>query len=129
MTGMAILFPAIRVTFRCKRFRITIGNALVDTGADETLLPLSMANDMGFDFDLEKDKVMWDGAGGQQFPAYKSPEEIEFILESSGFRPCRWTSHVFFTLEQPTILIGRRNFLDRFVVTFRGKEKVLELST
>jgi len=119
---------ALRVTFRYKKFRETIGNALVDTGADETLLPLSMANEMGFDFDLDKDRTMCGGAGGKQFPIYKSPEQIEFILESPGFRPYSWKSNVFFTLEQPTILIGRKNFLDRFVVKLDGKNRILEIN-
>lgn len=127
-TGQEIFFPALRITFHYKKCRITIGNALVDTGADETLLPLSMAIDMGFEFDLDKDKTVWDGAGGKQFAVYQSPEKIECILESQGYRPFIWKSPVFFTLEQPTILIGRNHFLDNFIVTFRGKEKILELS-
>ncbi len=128
VSGQEIFFPALRVTFRYKKCKLTIGNALVDTGADETLLPLSMAVEMGFKFDLDEDKTLREGAGGKQFVVYKSPVKIDCILESQGFRPFIWQSSVFFTLEQPTILIGRNNFLDKFTVTFRGKEKILELS-
>jgi len=129
VTGKPIYYPALRVTFKYKKFRETFGNALVDTGADETMLPLSMANEMGFRFDLEKDKTMWDGAGGTKFAVYESTHPIEFILESPGFRLHKWKANAYFTLEQPTILIGRKNFLDKFVITFDGKNRVFELST
>ena len=122
--GKVIHFPALRITFRHGKYEETAGSALVDTGADETLLPLSMAVAMGFKFDLERDKVMWDGAGGKQFAVYRSPVPIELILKSVGFRDYSWKAYIHFTVEQPTILIGRKGFLDNFLVTFDGKNRL-----
>ena len=125
--GKIIHFPGLRITFKHGKYSETVGHALLDTGADETLLPLSMAIAMGFQFDLEGDKTLWFGAGGKQFVVYKSPVPLEIILQSKGFRDFSWETYVHFTVEQPTILIGRRGFLDNFIVTFDGKSRMTEL--
>lgn len=125
--GTVVYFPALRVTFQNGRYRETIGNALIDTGADQTLLPLAMASEMGFTFDLEQDRLLWSGAGGKQFAVYQSPVPIEHILENDGFRPYSWKSHVHFTVEQPTILIGRKGFIDNFSLTVDGRSRMTEI--
>lgn len=127
-SDQTISYPALKVTFARGKSRITVGNALVDTGADETVLPLALAVELGFEFDLEKDKEIWHGAGNKEFIVYRSPEPIEFILETKGFKPMKWKAKVAFALEQPTVLIGRRGFLDKFHMEFRGPEQILKLT-
>ena len=127
-TGKSVFRPTVRVVFSCKGTSLIVGHALVDTGADKTLLPLSMATAFGFTFDLEKEKEMWGGAGGGSFPVYRSPMPIEYKIEQQGFRPIVWKAPVYFTLHQPTILLGHDGFLEKFNLLFKGKDRLLELS-
>src|SRR5437879_4071070 len=118
--------PMVPITFLHRGVRIP-ALGLADTGADQTLLPLAFATEFGFTFYVDADKVAWEGAGSQTFFVYQSPEPIDHVIEGKGFRPVRWKAHVGFTLSQPTILLGRRGFFDRFDVLFKGKDKGLRL--
>lgn len=125
-SGEVIYYPVIPIIFSKGNKKIPVGFALVDTGADKTLLPLAFGNEFGFKFDLEADKEIWDGAGGGKFNVYKSPEKIKLTLTATGFPPLSKEMFVHFTLEQPTILIGR-DFLNMFKTTFDGPRKTLKL--
>ncbi|HLD71352.1 MAG TPA: hypothetical protein VI873_01910 [Candidatus Peribacteraceae bacterium] len=126
--GRKILRPTLPVRLKFGRREIPIIDALVDTGADQTLLPLAFASEFGFQFDPIEDKIDWQGAGGHSFPVYKSPEPIEICIDTKGFRPKYWKATVYFTLQQPTILLGHKGFLEHFDLTFRGSKKVLEVN-
>ena len=118
--------PFIPITFSHNKRSVTF-KALVDTGADRTILPLETAVLFGFTFDLQRDREEWDGAGGGKFYVYKSPEPVEYSIEQKGFRMLEWKAHVYFTLKAPTILLGHKGCLDRLDLTFRGKQKMLEI--
>lgn len=126
--GTKISRPTLPVCIKFGRTEIPITEALVDTGADQTLLPLAFASEFGFKFDLAKDKIEWQGAGGHSFPVYKSPEAIELCINIKGFRRKYWKAKVYFTLKQPTILLGHKGFLEHFDLMFRGAKKVLEVN-
>ncbi len=125
--GSRIFRPTLPVRFKYRKVEIPIADALVDTGADYTLLPLEFASEFGFKFDLVEDRIDWQGAGGNLFPVYKSPEPIEICIDSKGFRPKYWKAAVYFTLKQPTILLGHKGFLEHFDVTFKGTKKAIEI--
>jgi hypothetical protein len=116
------------ITFQYVDIIIPVKDALVDTGADQTLLPLAFAVQFGFRFDLKRDGVEWSGAGGGKFRVFLAPEPITFILEQTGFRRIQWTGLVSFTLDQPTILLGHKGCLQHLNIMFRGREKILEVN-
>lgn len=118
--------PTVPVIFRHGKTRIPIAHAIVDTGADYTLLPLQLANEFGFTFDLKKGEL-WNGAGGGTFRVYRAPEAIDCVIQKNGFAPLQWKSIVHFTLEQPTILLGHRGCLEYFNLSFYGKKKELHM--
>jgi hypothetical protein len=126
--GRRIYRPMLPITFKHGRVSFPV-HALADTGADETILPMAFAAEFGFTFDLEADRVAYQGAGGNGFIVYPSPELIEHCISGPGFRPIRWKGRVSFTLDQPTILLGHRDCLERFNLTFKGKERTFAVGT
>lgn len=84
--------PTLPITFQYGGMTIPVKDALVDTGADQTLLPLAFEVEFGFRFDLKRDGIEWSGAGGGKFRVFLAPEPIEFILEQRGFRRIHTTS-------------------------------------
>ncbi len=126
--GRVITRPTIPITFEYNKISIPVIDALVDTGADQTLLPLQFALEFGFKFNLHKDGEVWSGAGGGKFRVFPSPKPIHFIIPAQkGFRAMEWDGDVFFTINQPTILLGHRGCLENLNLTFKGKQKVLEI--
>ncbi len=119
--------PTLPITFQYGNIRIPVADALVDTGADQTLLPLEFAIQFGFRFDLKKDGEVWSGAGGGKFRVFLAPRPIKFILAQEGFRTIQWMGPVTFTLEQPTILLGHQGCLEHLDLLFHGKQKILEV--
>lgn len=126
--GGVVYRPTLPITFQFGDIKIPVTDALVDTGADQTLLPLAFAIQFGFQFDLKKDGEEWSGAGGGKFRVFFAPEPIKFILEQTGFRKILWSGAVTFTLKQPTILLGHRGCLEHLDIMFRGKQKILEVN-
>lgn len=120
--------PTLPVTFTYGKVSIPYADALVDTGADQTMLPLEFATSFGFSFDLKRDGEEWNGAGGGKFIVYHSPKPIQFSIEQNGFQKIEWEGHVCFTLKQPTILLGHRGCLENLDLIFRGRQKVLEVN-
>lgn len=101
--------------------------ALVDTGADNTILPSSVANR------LQIDTTPCCGPhatafGGQQIPL--SYADIELELRDAD-NLLHWTAHIYFADfpegSEPAVL-GHEGFLDFFTATFDGQECVLELN-
>lgn len=120
--------PTLPITLRYGNVTIPVADALVDTGADQTVLPLEFATAFGFSFDLKKDVEKWSGAGGSLFLVYRSPKPIHCSLSQIGFRTIQWEGHVYFTLKQPTILLGHKGCLEHLDLVFRGKQRMLEVA-
>ena len=120
--------PTLPITFQYRGTTIPVTDALVDTGADQTILPLAFAVQFGFKFDLMRDGIECNGAGGGKFRVFFAPEPVEFTIEQTGFRRIRWNGPVSFTLDQPTILLGHKGCLEHLDIMFRGREKVLEVN-
>lgn len=117
--------PMIPVTFVAnkKEFKTY---SLIDSGADYSILPIEVAG--VFDLKLS-DQPRYDilGAGGNRFAVYKSPIEIEQVIQKRGFRDIKWKSFVYFAESGSTILLGQSGFLDQFKVVLNGNSREVEI--
>jgi predicted aspartyl protease len=94
--------------------------ALVDTGADNTILPKRIADDLGI--------VLSDGSGpqlrafgGQSLKVVFGDVEIEIEDENERLRwPARVQFFEFSSTEEESLVLGHSGFLDYFVATFDG---------
>lgn len=125
--GKTMHRPTLPLTLHYGNVVIPVADALVDTGADRTLLPLELGIAFGFRFDLQKDGDVWSGAGGGKFRVYFAPAPIHFTLQQKAFRDIQWTGLVCFTLDQPTILLGHKGCLEYLDITLRGKKREIEV--
>lgn len=103
-----------------------VGQALVDTGADVTLLPIELNGVLGVELDREH-TIEFTTAGGENCCAIPAKEKIEFCIEHSGFRPLIWKGSVYFVKGQPTILLGQYECLDQLTLTFDGPKRKLRV--
>lgn len=100
--------------------------SLIDSGADYTILPIEMAGIFGISLSAQLSyKVL--GAGGDNFTIYKSPIEIEQIMQKRGFRDVKYKSYVYFAESGSAILLGQNGFLNNFKVIFDGKNREVEI--
>ena len=93
-----------------------VGHAIVDTGADVTILPMEVNDLLGVELDTDHAIEMF-SAGGGRFTAIPSAAKITYSLEHSGFRPINWKGTVFFAPRQPMILLGQFECLSRLSLT------------
>jgi predicted aspartyl protease len=118
--------PSLPITFRNAGKSFPVGNALVDTGADVTLLPMEMAKHLGVEL-VSEEGIDVGSAGGGHFTAVPSATAIECSIEGDGFRPLRWKSVVYFAPRQQTVLLGHRGCLEHLDVCFHGPDRSLEV--
>lgn len=118
--------PTVTILFKNKS-KFILTEAIVDSGADFTILPIEIAGILNIKLDGHK-KTTFHGAGSNPFSVYPSPESIEHTLKQDGFRPITWKTKVYFAESQPGILLGHKGFLENFKVTLDGKRKELEIS-
>ena len=101
--------------------------ALVDTGADNSILPLSVADDLG----IETTQGKGPGAtafGGQQIAL----SFAEVVLELSQHDAViRWRARLYFADfpddSEKAVILGHEGFLDYFTATFDGAGCFVEL--
>jgi hypothetical protein len=103
--------------------------ALVDTGADNTILPLSIARELK----IITRKAKGPGAtafGGQQIPLSYADVELEISDEQTSLR---WHARVHFfdfpDTEPETLVVGHQGFLDFFTAVFDGAQMTLDLDS
>jgi hypothetical protein len=101
---------------------------VVDSGADRTLLPLSVARSLGFpDTDLIPTPDGSGGAGNMWFPTWELPHSIKahVIVPFPAPRGVElWGPELTLNPEwakDTVALFGRADFFDAFVVTFDQK--------
>jgi predicted aspartyl protease len=101
-------------------------HALVDTGSDNSILPMSVARKVG----ITTTPGSGPGAttyGGHEIPLSFADVDLELADDEHSLR---WPAHVYFaevSEEKETALLGHQGFLDFFTATFDGEECVLEL--
>jgi len=73
-------------------------------------------------------KTEFYAAGGNRFPVYKSPMEIEYIIRKDGFRNITHKTTVYFAESQPAALLGDHGFLQKLKITLNGPKKEIEIT-
>lgn len=122
-----IFRPTVPIIFKNK-LKFIQTEAVIDSGADFTILPIEMAGILDIKLNL-RTKTTFHGAGSNPFNVYLSPIEIEHILRQDGFRPIQWKTRVFFAESQPAILLGQKGFLEKFKTTLDGQKRETEINT
>lgn len=125
--GSKIFRPTVPIIFKNK-LKFIHTEAIIDSGADFTILPIEMAGILDIKLNL-RTKTTFHGAGSNPFNVYPSPIEIEHILRQDGFRSIQWKTRVFFAESQPAILLGQKGFLEKFKTTLDGQKRETEIST
>lgn len=101
--------------------------ALVDTGADNTILPLSVARRLKIPTRPARGPRAR-AFGGQQISLSYADVPLEFSDENTSFR---WLARVyFFDFPDPdseTFVVGHEEFLDFFTATFDGENLLLNI--
>ena len=100
--------------------------ALVDTGADNTILPESIARNLGIALIAYKGPAAT-AFGGQEITLSYADVELELVHADETLR---WLTRVFFVAgdtEKETLILGHQGFLDYFTAMFIGEECVLDL--
>jgi len=100
--------------------------ALVDTGSDKSIFPMSFASDVGIT------TTPGTGLGALTFGGHGMPLEYADVeLEIPEFDPpLRWRTRLYFadiSEETEQAILGHNGFLDYFTATFDGEECSLEL--
>lgn len=99
-----------------------VGHALVDTGADMTLLPLEVNKILCLELDTDH-AIDIASAGGGKFKAIPGKQKVEYTLEHSGFQPIKWKGIVYFAPRQPMILLGQHQCLSELNMTLDGPRR------
>lgn len=125
--NIKIFRPTIPIIFK-NRSKLIQTEAIIDSGADFTILPIEVAGILDIKLDAHEKKV-FHGAGSNPFSVYPSPVNVEHILRQGGFRTITWRKKVFFAESQPAILLGHKGFLEKFRIILDGRRKEVEIST
>jgi hypothetical protein len=101
--------------------------ALVDTGADNTILPSAIAHELGIETHESK-APMAVAFGGQQIPLSFADVHLEM---STNEQALRWQARVQFfdsaDADSETLIVGHEGFLDFFTAIFDGEQTTLTL--
>ncbi len=100
-------------------------DALVDTGADQTIFPRFNASNVGAELH-ERNSTHTNGIGGHSVKLFYA-EGIELELRIDG-EIYRWKAPVWFSeSDESPALLGRKGFLEYFTATFDGDNHLLTL--
>jgi hypothetical protein len=103
-------------------------DALVDTGADETLLPLSLGELLGVALDRDATSRAT-GVTGEILTIFYG--DVEFQI-ADGRETVRWRTSVGFvefgSADDEVIVLGHGGCLDYFTASFDGENAELELN-
>jgi hypothetical protein len=100
--------------------------ALVDTGADNTIFPESIARDLGIPLVAGKGPAAT-AFGGEKIALSYADVPLELVQENESLK---WMARVYFVADgesKETLILGHQGFLDFFTATFHGEECALEL--
>ena len=100
---------------------------LVDTGADNSIFPLSVATDLGIETVPGKGPGPT-AFGGQQIALPFAEVVLELTQEDTSIR---WRARLYFAEfpndSEKAVILGQEGFLDYFTATFIGEDCVLVL--
>jgi hypothetical protein len=104
--------------------RVTFIAGCVDSGASGTLLPMSVARELGLAPKELKKNPLPSGGVGSSFPTWRSTVPIlGGVLDLRGKQPKLWggmfaLDPVFTDVQPPATLLGRSDFFRCFTITF-----------
>ena len=98
-------------------------SALADTGADETLFSIDLADRLGLEI-RDEDRTLIRGIEGTATTIWYAQVNLEVLTPGGG---PRWSARVGFYLGTRPIL-GHAGFLDHFTARFNGRAKTLTLT-
>ncbi len=101
---------------------------LIDTGADHSIFPFSVAEDVGAElFHDETDSTK--GVGGHEVTIIPGRVQMELL---DGSESCRWSAFVGFAKfdseEGECSILGYSSGLEYFLAAFDGEAQIVELS-
>ncbi len=120
--GTEVKTPSIPITLSGKNGKYDF-IALIDSGADISALPKSLAELLGLDLSGEKEEAS--GIGGI-VPAIQTSLVIE-LGKSHEQYTLQIPAKIILTDEEFPVLLGRAGFFDKFVITFNQKEEKIFL--
>jgi len=124
--GKKCWMPYIPIDFQHGEKKVPVKAALVDTGASQTVLPTEMAPYLGIQYD--HDDFIDIGTANGQIRIYRSSSKINYTLrDPDSNMEFKWSGDVYFTLRTQAILLGHKDCLDKFNITFKGREKIVEM--
>lgn len=122
-----IFRPLIPVTFKAGKESFE-AYALVDSGSDYTILPISVAGILKLKLS-DQPQYYIQGAGGNKFKIYKSPIEVGGTIQKRGFRSLKWESYIYFSEgDDSTLLLGQKGFFEHFEVRLDGPNREIEIT-
>lgn len=112
--------PIIEITLIHNNKSVTL-NALVDTGADYTIFPRDVADELGININ-QGTLIVLEGAGRGKIVAYK--HKIKIKIEKIALE-----NVVCFSLENdlPENILGRNDLLKKFRIIFERNFFIFEL--
>ena len=99
----------------------------MDTGSDLTILPLEIAHILEIELDDSK-KLIMGSAGGGRFTALPSQKQISYTIELKGYRSITWKGIIYFAEDEPIVLLGHHQCLEKFDLNFQGPERKLGIT-
>ena len=106
---------------------IRISHALVDTGSDISIFPMSIARDLSIPLE-DTEGILITSANGADSPVYPSQRPVHYTIEAKkGHRPISFQGTAYFSYEESTNLLGHYECLERFDLTFYGTQKKLSV--
>ncbi len=100
--------------------------ALVDTESDVTLLPLAIAHVLEVSL-YDAAGIEMDSAGGSAFAAFPSRSPVQYTLEQRGHCPLQREGVAYFSVQEPVVLLGHQECLEKFGLFFDGPRRRLRL--
>jgi hypothetical protein len=101
---------------------------LIDTGADHTLLPLSLAEVVGAEL-FHGDRDAARGVSGAEISVIPGRVQLELISDDGSYQ---WTAVIgfadFVSPEEECSLLGHAGCLEFFTATFDGIARIFELT-
>jgi hypothetical protein len=116
--------PVVSVRIRGPIASRRLKSALLDTGSQDTLFPMELAEPLGVILGGERAALKW---RGQSYWVEFQTVELELVQDGIAWR---WRARVGFTpAPLGYALLGQRGCLEFVDATFRGADQIVELET
>ena len=116
--------PVVSIRIRGPVASRRLKSALLDTGSQDTLFPMALAEPLGILLGGERRAIKW---RGQRYWVEFHDVELELTQNDLAWR---WRAHVGFTPAPLSYaLLGHRGCLDFLDAKFCGADQVVELET